>query len=484
MPDETQSGMTLPPKLSARREFVSQQKASADIRDEQPPPTVPPAEVPVAAPSVAAPAGAGDAVRIQSSAPEQSVRPTVVVPVVSAAPAASGPGKEELIKAAAPAIGVPLADAKAPKSGSKPSVPVAPLVRTKSPAPTTFVSAKPDRKKETSRLALEDARPAPLEASAIQTVRMKKAPEQSAVIKIPPKTEDQKKSDTSRLALENVITAGPAQSPQDVRTIKMQKKTVAAAIPAPVVSARKPDVPPPAAADASPSAGPVTIKLKRPDGAARSDFAAVASSTARIAVEPFAQPSPAAVVTPAPSVDVRTADAHTIKIKRPGELPGVPQAAEGHGPRTIKIARPTPALSGKPSISGDMPAQTGSDAASETDMGDAVSAPLTQKRTISLKKQEGGSASERSQRMAEEEAKLGIQRPQASEQEGAEVAVAPARERFLWIWCLVSFAAIVVISLVIWVVCVHVYPTSSNFNWSGRMVPYNSQFYKGERALL
>jgi hypothetical protein len=104
--------------------------------------------------------------------------------------------------------------------------------------------------------------------------------------------------------------------------------------------------------------------------------------------------------------------------------------------------------------------------------------PVTQRRTLSIKHQEEVPASERSVKMAEDEAALkgrGGRRRPAGER---------GPERAVWAWCLVSLAAMVIIGLVIWVFCVQLLPKDERFSWPGRILSFNDPFFKDERGWL
>lgn len=448
MPDESaqKSGPALPPKLTARK------------------------IMPAAAPVVAAP--------LQPPAPA-SVAPTVQIP--------QGVKKDTLkmpVEARSP-IAQPLA--------ATPAVPAAASV---TPVATALPGIKADRKKDTSKLSLDDARPAPVGAGepVIKTVRLKPPATMASAGKVEPMVatpvkqpaapgeavqgiQSKRKGDTSRIDIDAVVkapeAATAATAPGGIRTVRIKSGPAVAAfvgtqpIGGVEVKGAKPAAPaaapkPPATkapVESVPPSGPATIRLKKPDGLKQGAVSHVGGETARISID-----------TPAVAPDAQgdggagdQAAPRTVRIKRPdgSAAPAEQEASPVTGRKTMKISRP-----GQPA--GEQPGQ---EAKSEE-------APLTQRRTLSIKRQEE-KATDRSIMMAEQEAAL-------MGKKGAKgVPGERPPERFAWAWCIVSVAAMIVIGCVMWVFWVQLNPRiERKFDVPHKILSFNDPFYRDERGWL
>jgi len=451
MPDELieKKPPMLPPKLTARR--------------------VSPGATPVA--------------QVAASAP---TLPPAVVPPVSAAPA------------------TPVAAIKPVAVPSPISQPV-PVIRLGT-IPAAGIAA--DRKKDTSKLSINDAVPTadqgkPEAQAGVRTIRMKRPGAFAGGVARPPGSKPSPvpapggvaamqagiksamKSQTSRIDLGAVFAPPePVGSVQPAggegRTVRVKRgpspqastvtQSVIVAPPAALtspasglVAATMQVIPADGADEATKTAatgpatgatmGPATIRLKRPDGLKPGDMAQRGGETARISIEGSAAPSSG--VTSEPDAGPRT-----VKIRRPGDASAGGESPVTAGPvtgrKTLKLSRP--GVDAPPAEAEDQQ-------------------PLTQRRTISVKRDQAG-VSERSQRLADDEAAL---RGQPGDMRITSIAERP--ERALWA-SLVSMAAMIIICVVIWLFCVQLMPTKESLTWPGRLLTFNDPFFKGEREWL
>jgi hypothetical protein len=142
-------------------------------------------------------------------------------------------------------------------------------------------------------------------------------------------------------------------------------------------------------------------------------------------------------------------EAKTVQIKRTGGAAG-----EDHGSKTaktIKVKR-----SGAPA-------------------GDEEKAASGEEDGTLKFKRAGQQVSDRSQRLADEETAL--------HQVMGKIRKPGDEGEKIWI-CLVALAALVVMSVVLWVFSVQLFPTEKSLNWPGRILSANDAFYKGEGKWL
>ena len=230
------------------------------------------------------------------------------------------------------------------------------------------------------------------------------------------------KADTSRVRLEAAVPSVGATPPGDVQTMRM----------------KKPPLAPPTALDAELAGGgelggPKTIRLKKPDGTMGG--IGKKGETVRIMLEDEGAGAP-------------SGEAKTVQIKRTGGAAGEDQGSKTA--KTIKVKR-----SGAPA-------------------GGEEKAPVGEDGTLKFKRA-GQQVSDRSQRLADEETAL--------HQVMGKIRKPGDDSEKIWI-CLVAFAALVVMSVILWVFSVQLFPTEKSLNWPGRILSANDAFYKGEGKWL
>ncbi|MEI6970504.1 MAG: hypothetical protein WCL44_03220 [bacterium] len=408
----------------------------------------------------------------------------------------------KIVAGAGPVAARPVAFGAAPGTTgieARPPTPAVASVPTLPLAPAPGIIA--ERKKDTSKISLDEARPVPAGAEpVVRTVRMKAPgptivaagaePAAVAAPSVPPAgpedaaqgIQSKRKSDTSRIDL------GEAVKPVDqggatvgqVRTVRIKSGPAAAAFVGtqPLTVDTRPSAPPPPPQPVSdqeppggrPGIGPATIRLKRPDGLRPAGGIAprLGADTSRITIE--SPVAPAAIVEEKVQESLEEAGGpRTVRIKKADQPEsGAEQAAPAasSGRRTIKIARP-----------GHSAEQVGPEATPPQD------APATQKRTLSIKRTSEDHASEHSLKLARDEAALNIRKGAKPEGTIEAEVVARKPERFAWAWCIVSLAAMVVIGIVMWMFWVQLNPTVEH-EWPGKILNFNDAFYKNERAWL
>ena len=221
--------------------------------------------------------------------------------------------------------------------------------------------------------------------------------------------------------------------------------------------------PPPGNGEAKPDMGPATIRLKRPDGQKAGTASHFGGETSRISLG-----SPAVA-----HEEVQSAP-RTVKIKRPaGAGDAVEEATPLSGRKTMKIARP----GGKPVEKSEPEGQAPEDAT------------LTQKRTLSIKRQEQVPVTDHMSKMMQDEALL---KGKAKKRWGRSASASASTsvpveeggkppERLAWAWCVVSLVPAIVIGLVMWVFWVQLRPTvERKHNWPGRILNSSDSFYRSE----
>lgn len=446
MPDETtqKNALVLPPKLTARR--------------------IMPATAPV-------------------------VRP-VDIPVVAAVPAATpAPIAPIVVPAPAPVARAPVTPAVVPVQAAPA---IAPVPVTVVPGQQAAQGIKADRKKDTSKLSIEDARPSYVDAAgpAVKTVRLKSPSDMASGGKIEPLIitaakpaagvddaaqgiQAKRKSDTSRIDIDSIVKSQDAvtsaTAPGGVRTVRIKSgptvaafvgtqsiggidRKVANPVASPVVSKTPAGQ---TAVESKPAAGPATIRLKKPEGLKQSASSRFGGETARILPDTSTEAPGAQAADPEEQGSPRT-----VRIKRPdgSEAPAVDAASAATGRKTMKVSRP-----------GQAPVQSAQEPRAVED------APLTQRRTLSIKRQED-KVSDRSAKMAQQEAAL--------QGDGRKKALEPGQkplERFAWAWCIVSTAAVIVIACVIWVFVVQLRPTvEMKIDRPGKILSASDSFYRNE----
>lgn len=326
-----------------------------------------------------------------------------------------------------------------------------------------------NKKKDTSKLALEDARQVHIGVSAptAQTVRLTKPGEGiGGFADAVPGIHSERKDDTSRVDLDSVVASvepvTAATVPSGVNTVRIKSGPTAQAFVGTQslaaggvnhVSSGHDE------GAAKPGTGPATIRLKRPDGIRQGSASHAGGETARISLESPVIGSDGQAQGVAP---LSAAGPRTVRIRRPEEAgtSGGPTSPVT-GRKTLKIARSPQAADG---------------AVQEAEAGDDQ--PVTQRRTLSIKRQAEEPASDRSVRMAQDEAALG-------RQPGVPLLAGKDKpERAIWAWCLLNCATMIVIGLVIWVFLVQLLPKNERLNWPGRILGCNDAFFKDERGWL
>ena len=297
------------------------------------------------------------------------------------------------------------------------------------PAPEAPSGVVAQRKSDTSRISLEDT-PGSGTGARPQTIRLRKPSEGQAEAMTPPVgVTAEKSTDTSRLPVEEALLASKKQPPDDIReavTIRVKRSSV------------RPSMgPPPAQGAAAKTAEPTTIRLKRPEDVAPADVVRRAGETARIVLGEEATPIP-------PS-------AGTVRIKQAREVEPVRSSESGPPTqrKTIRIG----------SATGGADVQT-------------------QRQTLTIRRPAAG-ASERSERMSAEESQIVGGRPAA----GAAEQPGGRRERLLWV-TLVAVAALAIVGTVLWMFGAQLFPKNPNLSWPGRILSFSDSFYNGERDAL
>ncbi len=397
-----------------------------------------------------APAGASVVAKpaMAAGAPAPVKPATIGTPAVGAAPAAPA-----ITLTAAPV------DVVASASDKGTTTPMEAVAEAVAPA----VGAKP--KSDTSRVRLEQAQAAKAAPSAkappsggvlgqgAGTIRLTKKPGEGAAPAVvakkplgvpaaikpaaapvsapaaaPKAVAPAAKSDTSRVRLEAAVPAGMTTSPGDVQTMRMKKSSLGAET-----------------AEGDEQGGPKTIRLKKPDG----NLGAIGKKgeTVRITLDDdMAATAPTASST-----------AKTIQVKK-GAVAAAPsasgesadEAAGGKTVKTIKVKR-----SGAPAAE-----------SAEEDDG-----------TLKFRRGggRGGDVTERSQRLAEQEEALQFATGKKHRAEDDQESI--------WI-CLVALAAMVVVGVLLWVFSAQLFPTQKAMNWPGKILSWNSSFYKSEGKWL
>lgn len=366
-----------------------------------------------------------------------------------------------------------------------------------------------EKKRDTSKIALDEARPVPIGSDpVVRTVRLKApgpatgggkveplviappAPPAQAVEAMPG-IQSKRKSDTSRIDLDAVVKPAEQGAPSGgqtaIRTVRIKSGPTAAAFvgtqplvvtdpkgsakpaaAAPAAPAAAPAPQPAVAQEAptvKPGAGPATIKLKRPDGLKPGGVSPrLGGETARIVLEP---PVPAAGAGAQAATGEEQGGPRTVRIKKDDEAGGGGEAAAPvTGRRTMKIARP-----------GHQAERAAPEAPAEEE------SPLTQRRTLSIKRQTDDGSTDHSLKMAQEEAALNLKRGKKAP--GAEVGTGRKPERFAWAWCIISAAAAISIGVVMWMFWVQLNPRiERKFDWPGKILSFNDGFYRDERGWL
>ena len=335
------------------------------------------------------------------------------------------------------------------------------------------------KKSETSKVSLDDTAPAEGRTATVRVKSVSGAAKAAAAQKksaagaakeggsapvavkpVAPAPDGTAKSATSKIALDK---AKPGSSGgRRVETIRVKAPGAAAA---------------PAAATAVPaseSSGAATIRVKKPGASGEADTAASVAEpttskrpkiteTAQLPEE--AMPDAIRAESPVGST--------TIRLKRPTR--GGSRAPEsddaGKGPKTIRIKRPDEAQTIRKATTPDV----------EEEEDDNEPVARQKKRTISLKRVDSVGASERTDRLAQQEEDLKRTRGTLPSQ----VKLAETPPKHTWAWCLVTVAAMALAGLGIWVANVQIFPQEEELKWPDRILEYNDEFFKhGELVWL
>jgi hypothetical protein len=398
---------------------------------------------------------------------------------------------------------------------------------------TVRVTLEPDtpveKKGETSRLLLEDARPeAPAAAESkpaepstatrgqvklkkpsellsqakgsgtkvIKTVAVKKkeAPPAPVAAKSDSRAEDEK-GQTSRLLLEDARPGAPSEAPEEARTVRLKKPGELAA------KGGQPGVVPAISSAPTIKAKP---KAAKPDsririarampaepgeakGAPAVKVAATPDRTDRIAVDETtkagkpetaaAATGPATIRLKRPSTSAALQEAEKTSRLDVGEIE-TGAAARPAGQRTIAIKRKGAAPAGPEAAAGARPpaAKTikvkrpsaAPAAAAEAAPATAPALP-SKRRTIGLKRHEK-MVSDRSARLAEQEQALKEARAPREVRMGAGIG---------WAWSLTAAATFVILMMTMYVFRVELGPQEENLSkCPGRILPHDHDFYK------
>lgn len=260
-----------------------------------------------------------------------------------------------------------------------------------------------------------------------------------------------------KIAMDTVTPAPAAKAAPaaSAETIRAKKPSEAAVKPVAVKPAKpaadetpKPVAPKPDAA--SPDKGPSTIRLKKPTSS-----------------KPVKKPAKPDGITKTARITLDDDDA--VEPDKTAETAAAAAAPTG-GPKTIRIKRPDEAATAKKVTAPTMKVRRAGAAE-----GDEDEAPVTQRKTIGVKRRTEGS-SERSSRLAEQEEILMKGRGKSSD--GSATPASP--EKRAWAWCLLSIAAAIVIGFVIWMFCVQLIPKHEKMNWWGRILGYKDAYFDGE----
>lgn len=217
------------------------------------------------------------------------------------------------------------------------------------------------------------------------------------------------------------------------------------------------------------SGPPKTIKIQRPSEAATIKLNRP-TPAGSLAVSPLTTPAPAPL--PAPPVSQAQTKRQTSRISlqeaftaptegqaaapAPGETP-VPTA----GPKTIRIKRPGDSSGAAPAAAATPPAtQATTPAAGAPEAAPADGAPLTQRKTIKLRRPGAGGEGEAT--------KSGITLPKAAADFAASQAAGPQEttDEPGITFVLLSVAALVVTAVLVYVLCVQAFP-QLGLRWIG-----------------